>query len=44
MMRKVVASHHFGGEFAEKKKEQLDMANKMGNSPGVIDAVYVKKV
>tara|TARA_R110000824_G_scaffold87593_3_gene215899 strand:- start:63 stop:1058 length:996 start_codon:yes stop_codon:yes gene_type:complete len=43
IMRKVVASHHFGGEFAEKKKEQLDMANKMGNSPGVMDLVYVKQ-
>tara|TARA_R110000803_G_scaffold623_6_gene2167 strand:+ start:1847 stop:2830 length:984 start_codon:yes stop_codon:yes gene_type:complete len=43
IMRKVVASHHFGGEFAEKKKEQVALANAMGHSVAVMDKVYIKE-
>ena len=45
MMRKIVASHHFGegSEFAELKKKQEDLAEKMGHSVDVMDKVYIKE-
>ena len=44
LMRKIVASHHFGEgtEFAKLKEKQEDLANKMGHSVGVMDKVYIK--
>ena len=45
LMRKIVASHHFGEgtEFAKLKQQQEDLANKMGHSVGVMNKVYIKE-
>ena len=45
LMRKIVASHHFGEgtEFAKLKEKQEDLANKMGHSVAVMDKVYIKE-
>jgi hypothetical protein len=45
LMRKAVASHHFGEgtEFAKLKQQQKDMSYVMGNSPATMDLVYIKK-
>ena len=44
LMRKIVASHHFGEgtEFQKLKEKQEDLAEKMGHSVGVMDKVYIK--
>lgn len=45
LMRKAVASHHFGegSEFAKLKKQQEDLAFKMGHSTATMDKVYIKE-
>tara|TARA_R110000822_G_scaffold226975_1_gene359588 strand:+ start:62 stop:1048 length:987 start_codon:yes stop_codon:yes gene_type:complete len=45
MMRKIVASHHFGAdsEFGKLKAKQEELANKMGHSTDVMDKVYIKE-
>jgi hypothetical protein len=45
LMRKAVASHHFGEgtEFAKLKKEQEDLAFKMGHSTATMNKVYIKE-
>lgn len=45
IMRKVVASHHFGpdSEFGKLKKKQEELAEKMGHSTDVMDKVYIKE-
>jgi len=44
LMRKIVASHHFGEgtEFQKLKEKQEDLAEKMGHSVAVMDKVYIK--
>jgi len=43
IMRKIVASYHFGDkEFQEKKKEQAVLAHNMSHSTSVQDKVYIK--
>tara|TARA_R110000737_G_scaffold66601_1_gene94642 strand:- start:7930 stop:8919 length:990 start_codon:yes stop_codon:yes gene_type:complete len=44
LIRKIVASHHFGEgtEFAKLKEKQEELANKMGHSVAVMDKVYIK--
>jgi len=43
IMRKIVASYHFGDkEYQEKKKEQAVLAHNMGHSTSVQDKVYIK--
>jgi hypothetical protein len=39
MMRKVVASHHF----ADMKKQQQELADKMGHDVSTQNLVYVKE-
>tara|TARA_Y100001972_G_scaffold33145_1_gene41170 strand:+ start:2293 stop:3279 length:987 start_codon:yes stop_codon:yes gene_type:complete len=45
LMRKIVASHHFGAdsEFGKLKKKQEELAEKMGHSTEVMDKVYIKE-
>lgn len=45
LMRKAVASHHFGEgtEFAKLKKQQEDLAFKMGHSTATMNKVYIKE-
>ena len=45
MMRKIVASHHFGpdSELGKLKKKQEELADKMGHSTEVMDKVYIKE-
>jgi len=45
LMRKIVASHHFGAdsEFGKLKKKQEELAEKMGHSTDVMDKVYIKE-
>ena len=45
LMRKAVASHHFGEgtEFAKLKKQQEDLAFKMGHSTETMNKVYIKE-
>lgn len=45
LMRKIVASHHFGegSEFAELKKKQQELADKMSHDVGTMDKVYIKE-
>ena len=45
LMRKIVASKHFGegSEFAELKKKQQELADKMGHDPATMDKVYIKE-
>ena len=45
IMRKVVASHHFGEgtEFAKLKEQQEELAEKMGHSVDVMNKVYIKE-
>jgi hypothetical protein len=45
LMRKIVASHHFGAdsEFGKLKKKQQELADKMGHDPATMDKVYIKE-
>jgi len=45
LMRKAVASHHFGPgtEFAKLKKQQEDLSYKMGHSVATMNKVYIKE-
>ena len=45
LMRKIVASHHFGegSEFAELKKKQQALAEKMSHDVATMDKVYIKE-
>ena len=45
LMRKIVASHHFGegSEFAELKKKQQELADKMSHSVEVMEKSYIKE-
>jgi hypothetical protein len=45
LMRKIVASKHFGegSEFAELKKKQIALADKMGHSVEVMEKSYIKE-
>lgn len=45
MMRKIVASHHFGAdsEFGKLKEKQVELADNMSHSVDVQNKVYIKK-
>ena len=45
LMRKIVASHHFGtdSEFGKLKQKQQELAEKMGHDPATMDKVYIKE-
>lgn len=45
MMRKIVASHHFGedSEYGKLKKKQEELAEKMGHSTEVMEKSYIKE-
>jgi len=45
LMRKIVASHHFGAdsEFGKLKQKQEELAEKMGHDPATMDKVYIKE-
>ena len=45
LMRKIVASYHFGAdsEFGKLKQKQEELADKMGHDPATMDKVYIKE-
>jgi hypothetical protein len=45
LMRKIVASHHFGAdsEYGKLKKKQEELAEKMGHDPETMEKVYIKE-
>jgi len=45
LMRKIVASHHFGAdsEYGKLKKKQEELAEKMGHDPATMEKVYIKE-
>ena len=45
LMRKIVASKHFGAdsEFGKLKQKQQELADKMGHDPATMDKVYIKE-
>lgn len=45
LMRKIVASHHFGAdsEYGKLKKKQEELAEKMGHSTEVMEKSYIKE-
>jgi site-specific recombinase XerD len=45
LMRKIVASHHFGegSEFAELKEKQKALADAMSHDVATMDKVYIKE-
>jgi hypothetical protein len=45
LMRKIVASHHFGAdsEFGKLKQKQQELADKMGHDSATMDKVYIKE-